>query len=137
MSSSSVKTGKNSGSPVIRDYAGSMSVWKRDEWKCRYCGADLSKWPDWLNLTIDHVIPKNSKNRAGSKPKGDIESTENKVTACRSCNTMRNQTAYKIPSAASFEEQIKIVFEEKKEQILQRRNDFMEFYRAHVAKQPP
>ena len=49
------------------------NVFKRDGFKCQYCGTEKE-------LTIDHLIP---------KAKGGKTSWNNLVTACKSCNSKK------------------------------------------------
>lgn len=50
------------------------AVFERDEFRCRYCGNDAY---DRKHLVVDHVIPVDE---------GRIDTMDNLVTACRSCN---------------------------------------------------
>lgn len=60
-------------------------VYKRDNLRCRYCGDDLRKAPDWA-LTIDHFWPHS---------RGGSSSLWNLVTCCRRCNKRKgNKTIY-------------------------------------------
>jgi len=56
-------------------------IFKRDRYRCRYCELDGSKWPNWLFLTLDHLLPK-------GHPKRDDRKYI--VTACAFCNTADN-----------------------------------------------
>lgn len=58
-------------------------IHKRDNHTCQYCGAKE-------NLTIDHVLPSS---------RGGIDSWENLVCACTSCNTKKGN---KTPEEASM-----------------------------------
>ena len=49
------------------------NVFKRDGFKCQYCGTEKE-------LTLDHLIP---------KAKGGKTSWNNLVTACKSCNAKK------------------------------------------------
>jgi 5-methylcytosine-specific restriction endonuclease McrA len=49
------------------------NVFKRDGFKCQYCGASKE-------LTIDHLVP---------KAKGGKSSWSNLVTACKRCNSLK------------------------------------------------
>ena len=51
---------------------------------CAYCGTDLAK-ADPQNVTLDHLVPRNIKVAHGG---GGNEAT-NLVTACKSCNSSR------------------------------------------------
>lgn len=52
------------------------NIYKRDNYECVYCGNDNKK-----ELTLDHVFP---------KCKGGKDSWDNLVTACRRCNTEKD-----------------------------------------------
>jgi len=56
-----------------------FEVFKRDGFRCRYCGASPIREP----LTIDHVLPRS---------KGGTDEAENLVTACWSCNSGKSDT---------------------------------------------
>jgi 5-methylcytosine-specific restriction endonuclease McrA len=51
-----------------------LSLYERDQYKCRYCGKDLKN--DSGNLSLDHVVPKS---------KGGKNNDDNLVTACAMC----------------------------------------------------
>jgi 5-methylcytosine-specific restriction endonuclease McrA len=64
-----------------------MKVFKRDQFKCHYCGLDgLHDFESWLILTIDHVHP---------HAKGGSRNMENLVTACQPCNLIKGKRVYK------------------------------------------
>jgi len=65
-------------------------VFKRDYFKCQYCGLDgLHKFENWLVLTVDHIHP---------HARGGGRHMENLVTACQPCNLLKGKREY-----ASFE----------------------------------
>lgn len=53
-----------------------MAVFKRDNWKCQYCG----KFGHKKNLTIDHIIPRS---------KDGKNTFENTVACCKKCNSIK------------------------------------------------
>lgn len=57
----------------------SWEVYRRDEFKCRYCGADT------VPLTVDHLVTWES---------GGPSTPENLVACCRKCNSARGETPY-------------------------------------------
>jgi len=57
----------------------SWQVYRRDGYKCRYCGADD------VPLTVDHLITWES---------GGPSTPENLVACCRRCNAARGETPY-------------------------------------------
>lgn len=67
-----LKTG--SRSTRIKVQLNRKNIMKRDGFKCMYCG-------DTKNLTVDHVFPKS---------KGGKTTWENLVTACNSCNNLKD-----------------------------------------------
>lgn len=59
-----------------------LSVWERDQWKCRYCGDEVARSLDGPphaphHATVDHVVPRAS---------GGTNVQSNLVTACYRCN---------------------------------------------------
>ena len=64
----------------LTDYG--SSIYKRDNYKCQYCRLDGRVFENWLNLTVDHVIP---------RAQDGTDDDSNKVTACRACNTFENR----------------------------------------------
>ena len=68
-------------SDSLRGYA--YDIHKRDNFTCRYCGADGTKSFDtWLTLTVDHLLPKGHPNR---------DNPDYMLTACSFCNTADNR----------------------------------------------
>src|SRR5579872_4865222 len=64
-----------------------MKVFRRDRFRCRYCGLDgLRDFESWLILTIDHVQP---------HAKGGQRLMDNLVTACQPCNLLKGKRIYK------------------------------------------
>lgn len=49
------------------------NIFKRDNYTCTYCGSHK-------NLTVDHILPKS---------KGGLNSWENLITSCFSCNSRK------------------------------------------------
>jgi len=55
-----------------------FTIFKRDNFKCVYCG--LSSIEDKVKLTIDHIIPVD---------KGGLSIVQNLITACMGCNSAK------------------------------------------------
>lgn len=53
-------------------------IWKRDNFKCKYCGENLTL----ETATVDHVIP---------RWKGGGGNQDNLVTSCRPCNLKKEK----------------------------------------------
>lgn len=65
----------------LRGYA--FEILKRDNFKCRYCGADgRVSFHTWLSLSWDHLLPKDHPNR---------NNPDYIVAACSFCNTADNR----------------------------------------------
>ena len=63
-----------------------MKVFKRDQFRCYYCGLDgQHEFENWLILTIDHVHP---------HAKGGARSMDNLVTACQPCNLLKGKRVF-------------------------------------------
>ena len=79
-----------------------MLVFKRDRFRCVYCGLDgLHSFENWLILTVDHIYP---------HAKGGSRRLDNLVTACQPCNLLKGHRVY-----ASFEEAKKHVLAKREE----------------------
>jgi len=79
-----------------------MKVFKRDHFKCQYCGlGGLHRFENWLILTIDHIHP---------HARGGPRSMDNLVTACQPCNVIKGRRAF-----ASREEAKKYVLTKREE----------------------
>lgn len=78
---------------LSRDLA--MKVFKRDQFKCYYCGLDgQSDLENWMIMTIDHVHP---------HAKGGAQNMENLVTACQPCNLIKGKRVFKsLPEAKAY-----------------------------------
>lgn len=87
-----------------------MKVFKRDHFKCFYCGLDgLHRFENWLILTVDHVHP---------HAKGGSRHMDNLVTACQPCNLIKGKRIFKSPQEAkdfvvSKREEWRQVFQEQ------------------------
>jgi 5-methylcytosine-specific restriction endonuclease McrA len=71
------------------------TVYKRDKCKCRYCDLDgFGNFDVWINLPIDHIIPKS---RGGDK------TAENKAVTCYECYKLKDDY---VPAGNNREERI-------------------------------
>jgi 5-methylcytosine-specific restriction endonuclease McrA len=70
-------------------------VWVADRCTGRYCDlSGLENFDVWMNLTLDHIIP---------RCRGGDETAENKAIACVYCNNLKGSY---IPVGTSREERI-------------------------------
>ena len=87
-----------------------LRIFRRDGFKCPYCGLDASSDFDtwyYANLNVDHINPKG----------GNDDS--NLVTACRTCNLLK----WKHPCAN---------LEEAKALVERKRKESLEWFNKHV-----
>jgi 5-methylcytosine-specific restriction endonuclease McrA len=88
-----------------------MKVFKRDHFKCQYCGLDgLQRFENWLILTIDHVHP---------HARGGARHMDNLVTACQPCNLLKGKREYHS-------------FEDAKKHVLVKREEWRKIYQEQV-----
>lgn len=59
-------------------------IYSRDNYRCVWCGIDLSTPADPHDRTLDHIIP---------REEGGGNNASNLVTACLDCNTQRGSTS--------------------------------------------
>lgn len=55
-----------------------LQIYERDEYKCRYCGKQLTRF----TATLDHIVP---------VVEGGENTYENLITSCLSCNSQKNR----------------------------------------------
>lgn len=64
-----------------------MKIFKRDRFKCQYCGLEgLASFENWMLLTVDHIH---------AYAKGGSLKADNQVTACQPCNTIKGTKDFK------------------------------------------
>ena len=70
---------------ALRGYA--HPTHQRDGFRCRSCGLDGTRWPNWLFLTWDHLLPPGHPGR---------DDPAYVVCACSVCNVAENRTAWDV-----------------------------------------
>jgi len=84
---------------------------------CQYCGYDGRDFPNWLQLTIDHIIPRSH---------GGTDDAENKITVCQACNSITSRM--KFSGQLTREE----IIELKKNRVRERQSEYYKFWETHV-----
>ena len=107
-------------SDALRGYA--FEVHRRDGFRCVYCGLDGTVWPNWLYLSLDHLLPHGHPDR---------DDPVFQVTACRFCNEARNRVVYAVEGRSPAE-----IVELKREQVQAARAEYEAFWREHVVAEP-
>jgi 5-methylcytosine-specific restriction endonuclease McrA len=85
-------------------------VFKRDNFRCVYCGFDGGSFDTWTFLQVDHFVPRS---------RGGPDSSENLKTSCIICNQMKGAKIW--PSV-----------EEAKAEIRQWREQMRAHWTEHV-----
>jgi hypothetical protein len=92
-------------------------IFLRDDFRCRYCDFDGREFLAWMQLSLDHIIPRNA---------GGSDAPENLATCCRSCNSITSRM--KFQSGVTQSEAIG----KKRERVLRRHKECLEFWKAEV-----
>ena len=100
----------------LGDYGG--DTYARHHFTCVYCGFDGRAFDAWMQLSIDHIRPNAS---------GGTDDPENKVAACRACNS--------ITSRMQFLEELsrEAILDQKRQRVVERRQMFFEHWKKTVA----
>ncbi|MGH9327337.1 MAG: HNH endonuclease [Terriglobia bacterium] len=70
---------------VAREEA--MKVFRRDHYRCQYCGLEgLASFENWMLLTVDHIH---------AYARGGSLKADNQVTACQPCNAIKGTKDFK------------------------------------------
>lgn len=116
----------NNFTDSLRGYG--REIYERDDFVCRYCGADGKKSFDtWLTLSCDHLLPKGHPNRGNR---------DYIVTACQFCNTADNlyfKHAEKRGLVFDGKTPEELV-EQRKPYVLAVREAYREFWEKYVYK---
>ncbi len=100
----------------LRNYGHDVHL--RSNFTCVYCGYDGRPFPNWLQLTVDHIVPTSS---------GGTNDDDNKVTACQACNSITSRMVF--PPRTTREEALA----QKRARIRDRQSEFFEFWQKEVA----
>ena len=100
----------------LRGYA--LPIHERDGFICVYCGWDGTRWPNWLFLSWDHLLPKDHPQR---------EQEEFIVTACRFCNGVHNKTKFDVEGKPPDE-----IVAIKRQKVSERTAEYREFWDENV-----
>ena len=100
----------------LRGYGHNTHV--KHNFMCVYCGFDGRAFSNWLQLSIDHVLPQ-------SQGGNDVE--ENKVTCCQQCNSMTSRMKFE-PGFTTSE-----IIEKKRAYVKESRAELFEFWLQSVA----
>lgn len=69
-------------------------VFKKDGFRCVYCGFDGNDFIGWTFLQVDHFMPRS---------RGGSDAIENLMTSCCICNLMKNDRVWENVEVARQE----------------------------------
>ena|SRR5690606_34172513 len=90
----------------------------RCQYTCVYCGFDGRSFDAWMQLTIDHVVPRHC--GGGDEPR-------NRVAACGACNSMTCRMTF------SVDDPIDHVLEQKRQYVAKSRDGYHKYWLENVA----
>jgi hypothetical protein len=93
-------------------------IYRRQYYTCVYCGFDGRGFDAWMQLTVDHVRPRNS---------GGTDEPDNLVAACHSCNSVTSRMTF-LPTATRED-----ILSQKRARVRERRAVFYEHWLKTVA----
>ena len=93
-------------------------TYARHHYTCVYCGFDGRGFDAWMQLTVDHLRPRNS---------GGTDEPDNLVAACHACNSVTSRMGF--PATATRE----TILEQKRARVRERRAVFYEHWLKTVA----
>lgn len=95
----------------LRGYG--YKVHKRDGFICQYCGFDGRSFSGWLQLTVDHIIPRGQ---------GGTDEDDNMVTVCHVCNSITSRMKFSIGMS------IEDIKQEKIKKVKERQAEYRRFW---------
>ncbi len=100
-------------------------IHKRDGFQCQFCGWDGSQWPNWLSLSVDHLLLKGHALR---------DNDEYIATACMFCNTADNQYfKHAERRGLRFDDMTpKQLVEQRRPYVKRVRHEYRAFWESHV-----
>lgn len=93
------------------------ATYEKCHFTCVYCGFDGRTFDGWMQMTIDHILPKSCE---GS------DEPDNRVAACGSCNSITSRM--KFERTASREE----ILEKKRQYVAESRRKFYRVWAERV-----
>jgi predicted restriction endonuclease len=92
---------------------------KKYNFKCQYCGYDGRAFPNWFQLTVDHILPKGH---------GGSNDDTNKITVCHACNSITSRMGFDATDSLDD------IIRKKRERVKDRQSQYFEFWQEHVSR---
>jgi hypothetical protein len=107
------------------------------DYRCVYCGLDMSTFDGWLEMSIDHVVPQQAI-AVGFQAEWILDAT-NVVAACRACNDLFNRDPIVDPVPLTLEAFYDLrdrMFQQRKARILERREMERAWFETNIKTKP-
>lgn len=100
----------------LRGYGHEVHI--KNNFTCQYCGYDGRSFPNWFQLSVEHIKPRSA---------GGDDSKDNLTTVCSACNS--------ITSRMTFEENLTSdeIMRMKIERVKERQSEYFDFWKENVA----
>lgn len=119
------------GDVARRGYGRKVLEWCA--YRCAYCALDMSVFDGWLQLSVDHVVPKQAVGVGFDR--AWVMDQANLVACCRSCNDLFNRDPVVDPAPATlpaFFDLRDVLFVRRRARILERRAAERLWFEANV-----
>ena len=103
-------------SDSLRGYGHNTNI--KCNFRCQYCGYDGRSFPNWFQLSLEHIKPKSQ---------GGNDEKENLITICQACNSITSRMQFSDDMSI---DQIKA---EKIKRVRERQTEYFEFWKTEVA----
>jgi 5-methylcytosine-specific restriction endonuclease McrA len=100
----------------LTDYG--VEIYEKYHYTCVYCGFDGRPFDAWMQLSIDHIRPKNS---------GGTDESVNLIVSCRSCNSITSKMKFERSQTKAE------ILRMKREKVSERRKRFYNNWLEAVA----
>jgi len=107
---------QNLSGTSLGDYG--KKIYKKYHYTCVYCGFDGRSFDNWMQLSIDHIRPKNC---------GGTDESNNFVVACRACNSITSRMKFDNNLSNSQ------ILKQKRDKVKERRTIFYQLWIDEVA----
>jgi 5-methylcytosine-specific restriction endonuclease McrA len=92
---------------------------EKNNFICQYCGYDGRDFPNWLQLSVDHIVPYSQ---------GGLHDSANLITVCHACNSITSRMNF--PKGTAKKE----IIAAKKKRVKERQEEYFDFWKTHVKK---
>jgi len=100
----------------LGDYG--KAIYEKYHFTCIYCGFDGRIFDSWMQLSIDHILP---------RVNGGTNDPSNLVVACRACNSITSRMRFAANDTSES------IINQKRQRVAERREIFYQDWMKTVA----